>query len=211
MDLVDKLYNNLKKLDLDDSAILSGIKISDNGLQKLADNFGIEISDVKLLFAKLITRLRDEQNRMDEIYINEDYRFSYEKDFLGNVTVRDGITGKEKFLIGSKATNLLIQLTNSEEKNQNILSKYITESVYENNNDDDDDYDEEINSKVGTFNFPWKYNSKNGFGVASYKAISPRKMKIKILYVTDKDGNKIDFSSFENEIEDQAKKIIFKL
>lgn len=55
-------------------------------------------------------------------------RYAFEVDYLGNIVVRDGETGKEKFLSGSNAKNLISKLKMDKKNAQMILGGVLTES-----------------------------------------------------------------------------------
>ena len=137
--ILDRLQEILQKAGVDDDEIRVGVDLTNAGLQKVAARLGIGANEVPMLINSLTTRLRDEdaqserafESRYDS-FMDEDLnadmtdvdstRFGYEKDSAGNVTVRDSQSGKEVYLQGSQATELLNKLSQDPASEQTILA-----------------------------------------------------------------------------------------
>ena len=119
---LDTLQKMLNDADCDDDEIKAGIRLSDAGMQTVAARLGVSPKEIPMLINSLQGKLSDEAERLDVPTISE-ARFSYEKDFLKNVTVRDSKSGKEVFLQGSKAVELLNKLKDAPD-DQVVLRQY---------------------------------------------------------------------------------------
>lgn len=124
--MLERLHNMLGKAKITDDEIVSGVRLNQRGRQKAAAALGISVHEVDLLLNSLKTHLRKVQkwvNEAREILGDGTPRFSHEEDYLGNVTIRDGKTGKEAFLRGSQAAKLLADLKAGGD-DQDVLSRY---------------------------------------------------------------------------------------
>lgn len=121
--LLDRLHDMLRQADVGDDEIVGGLQLTAKGTQKVAAGLGIAGSEVEMMLNSLTAKLRRER----EISEGPE-RFSYEHDYLDNVTVRDGTTGDEKFVRGSKGADLLSKLKKSK-NDQAILRQTVDEAV----------------------------------------------------------------------------------
>lgn len=127
-DLVDRLRRMFHRADMTDEHLDGGARLSHAGTAKAAKALGVKVEDMPLLMASLVQRIRDERRRFDTM--NEDLgspvpRFSFERDALGNVTVRDAVSGDERFVTGTEASALLNRLTGSDiSHRQNVLAAF---------------------------------------------------------------------------------------
>jgi len=202
--IIDRLQDILNKAGVSDDEICASLALTDAGTHKVAAQLGVSASEVPMLIASLTTRLRDDENREEsaiesayESIMNEDdERFGYEKDGMGNVTVRDSQTGKSIYLQGSEATDLLNKLEQDPDAEQSILSglESLMEGGIIDESDDPDDYIREMKQNSGTFNFPWKVGMKHGTGTAKYK-FDGDDMIVHLLSVRDSEGNVMQINS----------------
>jgi 8-oxo-dGTP pyrophosphatase MutT (NUDIX family) len=124
-DLASRLHDAIRSV-ISDDQLLSGVRLTDKGYKKLASKLGVEVREIELLLRSLVTRLRDDAKRYDtmlEELRSDQKRFSYEKDYLNNVTVRDGVTGGKLFLRGTEANALLNRLKGAQD-DQAVLMSY---------------------------------------------------------------------------------------
>jgi hypothetical protein len=137
-------------------------------------------------------------------------RFSAEPDSLGNVTIRDQQTGKEKFIQGSQASEILDKLDGGDP--DQVLAPLME---YANLNAEDDEPDssgfaDEINAEAGSYNFPWDYATKHGTGTVFY-SLKNKRPDFKMVSVRTDAGDDIldtlDSGEYKN-ILGQAKKFI---
>ena len=135
-------------------------------------------------------------------------RFSFERDALNNVTIRDSETGKEKFIRGARATQLLAQLdrVKNNEETQGLLAPLMERAM---NSEGNNDYMAEIEASAGTYNFPWEYGDKHGFATAMYRT-SDVEPVLRLESVRDQDGEEIEHvdSDMHDELIQQAKRFI---
>lgn len=185
-----KMNAMLNKAGFDDAEIARGLRLKRSGMQKLAVRLGVSEQKASDMLDELISKLKDDQERIAENYrfVVEGARYGYERDRLGNVTVRDSHSGEEVFLRGSKATQLLQAVKLGDE--QEILAGYLSETINE-NEAEEDTYMEEIKSDRGSYNFPWVYERMQGTGTADYTGRGDS-FKIKLVSVRDSEGNEIE-------------------
>ncbi|CAM6054458.1 unnamed protein product [Sphagnum tenellum] len=225
--IVDRLQRILQKAGISDDEMRQGIDLTPAGMQKVAARLGMAAHEVPMLLGSLSTRLRDDEKHSEEAYesvyeslMNEDdSRFGYEKDGMGNVTVRDGQTGKEVYLQGSQATDLLKTLSQSPEDEQAILGDLVPlmEAAYRKSvshkkkgkkvieqakpEPPEPDYLDEMKQSHGTFNFMWRSKGQHGSATARY-AFDGHEMHVKILSARDQQGEVIHLDpSMKAELE----------
>lgn len=190
--ILDRLLDVMLKAGVSEDDIRAGIDLTAAGMQKVAARLGIAASEVPMLLGSLSTRLDDEQKHSESAYegIYEDMlsneQFSYEKDGMGDVTVRDARSGKEIYLQGSQATDLLGRLEQDPEDAQAILGS--VQSLME--GDEDTDYVKEMTQDSGTFNFHWSSDGQQGSGTAKYR-FTDRELLVSILSVRDQNGDRM--------------------
>jgi hypothetical protein len=193
---LDKLNTILNKGGCSDHSIIAGVRLTHRGYQKLALQMNVDLETVQFMVNQLMTKLRSEKESMSEDYehfISEDnQRFSMEKDFLGNVTLRDDYSGDEKFLQGSEATEFLNDMGGSDD-DQEIIAHYMQNSVTEEAiyEDDEPTYDDELDNDYGTYNFPWKIGNQHGTGTMEYSG----KGRLKIVSARDDEGDEMELSN----------------
>ena len=196
---LDRLQSLMNKGGVDDQMIKSGMEISRVGYQKLAREMKITAKEAKALHYALITKLRqdDKESDIQETYQeifdeNDNNRYSYERDYIGNMTIRDAETGNEVFLQGEESFDLQDQIEANPDKEQEILADYMDNSLTEDQEDNgDDSYDKEINSDVSSYNFPWKFNDVSGTGTVEYSG-NAEHPKIKLVSIRNMDGDEIE-------------------
>jgi 8-oxo-dGTP pyrophosphatase MutT (NUDIX family) len=128
LDLVDRLRKMVRSAGLSDAHIDGGATLSQAGTHKAAAALGVDPSEMTLLMSALRQRIRDERRQYDTM--NEDMgapmpRYAFEKDAMGNVTVRDTASGDERFVSGTQASALLNRLSGSpQEQRQKVLAAF---------------------------------------------------------------------------------------
>lgn len=125
-DMLDSLHAMLQPI-MSDQDILGGVSLTDAGFQKVAGKFGISADEARMLFNSLKTKIKRNQE-IEEDAIREFkgdplQRYTYEKDYLGNVTIRDAETGAERFIRGPAAKALLKRLE-TDTNTQALLAKF---------------------------------------------------------------------------------------
>lgn len=185
-----KMNAMLNKAGFDDAEIARGLRLKQSGMQKLSARLGVSEQEASQMLDQLINRLRDDAERVAESYrsILEGSRYGYERDRLGNVTVRDSHSGKEIFLRGATAAELLKAVKLGDE--QQILAGYLTETVTEDAGEEDS-YADEIKTDRGSYNFPWSFERQQGTGTAEYTGRGDS-FKINLVSIRDQDGDEID-------------------
>ncbi len=176
---------------LTDDQIVGGVDLSQSGMQKVAARLGVAASDVptlmKSLRSKISRELRDDETKA----LSEDERFSMEPDILGNVTVRDGVSGRSVVLRGDEAAKARMAykrggaaaLRDFLPISETVLAEFQAENG-------DFSFDEEIasTSRGGTFNFPWRAAGRHGFGTARFDRTGT---VTRVLHVSDANGEPI--------------------
>lgn len=191
-DGVDRLRAMLAKAGVTVEQMKSGVRLTERGAQKVAAALGIAAGDVPAMLNSLASQMRRAPALTPVTEVGGP-RFSYEHDYLGNVTVRDSETGKETFLQGSEASRLLQRL-DTERDEQSVLAAYAhlmeTATVMP-LEEDGEDYEEEIKQDWGTFNFPWSLDGRHGTGTAKYRGTGPA-MKLTLVHVRDNRGKEFE-------------------
>lgn len=189
-----KLNRILNAAGFDDAEIGRGIRMKKTGMAKLANKLGVDENEANRILDGLISKLRkvDAANSLEEEYneaMGDDVRYGFEKDRLGNLTVRDGHTGQSVFIRGAEASELINALEVGD--TQTILSRYFEDGLTEDAGFEDETYNEEINNDRGSYNFPWVYGDEQGIGTAEYRG-SGDTFKVRLVYVRDSNGNEFE-------------------
>lgn len=214
-DYVTRLNLFLNRQGYDDDAIRAGLRFRTTGMEKIAKRLGVDAATAAGVLDQLTKELKREANRLQETYYRELYetsRYGYEEDINGNVTIRDGKTGEARFLRGTDASKLLRAVEADDP--QHIIAQYFLDLVGEGVDesvgevDDGDDYIEEIKNDRGSYNFPWKLDGQNGFGVAEYSGRGDT-FKVEIVSLTDAEGDDVELDEPSmTKIKQQAFKFI---
>ncbi len=160
MNNLDQLYAMLKKAGVTDAQIKTGVRLTDAGLRTLCDKFNITEIDAKAMLVQL--RGYDFVTEDNDMKFDTPDRFSYESDVLGNVAVRDSQSGKEIFLQGNEAFDLLYALETYPDKVQDTIGVIFAQPLSETTLDEDDFFGDMKSN--GTFNFVYDGN----FATAKY-------------------------------------------
>ena len=202
---LDHLNSILNKAEIEDHEIIGGIELTHPGYQRLALRMGVDLETLQLMINSLMEKLRKEAHMYEtysQLLDEEDENFSYEKDWLGNVTVRNNETGDEVFLRGSEAAEMLKTLQSGIADEQEILAQYMeSHPITESDDLEDDSYEDELEITRGTYNFPWKTKTAHGTGTASYSGND----NIKLVSIRDEEGDEIEATpELEAELKMQA-------
>lgn len=225
MSLATRLQEILNAARIDDDEIRSGIRLSDDGIAKVAKRLGVSTDEVRSTMHELVDRLRKEHAHDmtdDSIYgvvyeeAASEPRYAYECDFLGNLTVRDANTGDEHYVSGSDSAHILRELEatksgspEEQETLRQVCEEHPRRSLVE---DDEEgagnDLLAEIKNDAGSYNFPWRVGNKHGTGTAAYVA-SSKEFKLKLVSIRDDRGEEISADNqLTNEITRQARDFI---
>jgi hypothetical protein len=134
---LDELQTILNNAGISDDEIISGIAgLKPDAKARVAEQLGVPLQHVDFMINELSTKLshEDEKNYslFSESYLKEQYkklfeeddRFGYQEDALGNVTINDTLTGNSKFIEGTEAQDLLRKLFSNPNNTQKILGNY---------------------------------------------------------------------------------------
>lgn len=215
-----QVHSLLNKADVSDQEIKSGVELTDRGHHIVAGELGVGPKEVDELIGSLVQQLRSDDGAKESLA--EEYRkfmaeagystlpfaltdsadrYSYEKDALGNVTVRDGETGNSKFLRGAQATEMLDRL--STHAPDSVLGTLFEKAM----NPETDTYDNEIAAKSGTYNFPWKLADRHGFGTVFFSEGDP--ITLRLENATDEHGDDVPLDDhLSEELLQQARDFI---
>lgn len=219
-----------------DDEIIQGIQLANSGKQKIAAKFGRSPEDVEALLNTLRQDLttakeRDTDNDLllgdydipeglDHPFdrgttLEADHRFSAEPDYMGNVTIRDAETGKERYIQGSRAAAIRSSLDRGADPDQ-VLAPLMEDADH---HPHQSDFMAEIKARTGMYNFPWKYpgdtepgaeSRQHGFATAEFhSAVDNQRPQLTIVSVTDADGNEVATDeAMHADLLDQAMKFI---
>ena len=184
--LLDRLQRMFANAGVSDDEIKAGVELSPTGTQKAAARLGISPTEVTMLIASLMSRMQKESERLDDSYfrMSESERFSCERDYLNNVTVRDAVSGKEAYLQGSEAAKLLAQLKSNPASEQQVLGGL--EHLME-----DFGFNSEINDGSGSYNMQWKHDGQTGFATVLFSK-NNGKPHLELGSVRDSSGEDVD-------------------
>lgn len=120
----------------------------------------------------------------DEGTMIED-RFSVEPDALGNITIRDQETGKERFLQATDASSVMAQLDRGADPDA-VLSPLMEDF----NQESTVDFADEINAESGSYNFQWTHDASHGTGTVIF-SLKNGQPDFKMASVRDAKGDDI--------------------
>lgn len=231
-DQLDQLHAMLnQEAGLSDQVIRqsSGNLLTRSGLMKIGGRLGLAPPDVQALMNTLVQKLRDDRDdeqeaELNEFSLEEQYRrfvedgsasrhfreaasgrYSYERDSLGSVTVRDDLTGNSKFYQGSEATNILNRLKQPGANTDAVLAPLV--EFAELSHEDDAAKLDALTTPGGTYNFLWKIGSQHGTGTARF-ALVDDEPEIEVMDARDDRGNDIDLHAHYDELLQQARDFI---
>jgi len=184
----DKLHKLLSGI-MSDDEIIAGPRFKESGLTKIATKIGVQPGEVAGLIFDLGQALSAEAAHLDEEGDGE-VRYTWEDDALGNVTVRDCKTGKEKFLNVQAASSLLKTLDGNSAPEQDVLAKLMNESINVAEPDRELPADEMVFG-TSSYNFPWKIDGKVGTGTARFSGVG-QNFKVTVISVRDMEGDPVD-------------------
>ncbi len=171
------LRKMLNGINVTDDHISRGVRLTAAGVGKVAKRFGIETSEVPAMLAAV--------SEMVKTDLTEDMdRFSYEADYMGNLTLRDSETGRDVFLQGDEAFALADKLESHPDQEQIFISQYFDSQPLQ-----------ESDAMVpavpvnkhdgGTFNFPYK----GKFATARYWLDDNKHFQLKVISLRDSQDN----------------------
>jgi hypothetical protein len=141
--------------------------------------------------------------KLDEDGLNESAhaRYTYEDDFLHNVTIRDGKTGDENYFGGSEAMSLMDELEGLQydaPQAQEILGHWMHrmsvqaagQALVEAAGRKQSNFASEIKNETGSYNFPWRIKGKFGTATAAYTG-EDDDFRLKVVDVRDQNGEEM--------------------
>lgn len=172
-----ELHQLLKKANVSDDHISRGVRLTAAGEQKMAERFGIPVSEVPAMLLALTKTL-----------VEDAPRFTYESDYMGNITLRDSKTGESRFIQGDGAFKLSDQLAANPNKEQEIIASYFNTEVLNEGAEED-----AIVTDKGTFNFPYR----GMFATAVYGLDAGGKFRCEVMSLRNSEDEEINLSDDE--------------
>lgn len=176
---LDELHKMLNAINVTDDYISRGVRMSASGTTKIANKFGIQTGDVPAMIDALSKMVREDLTED----ASSDDRFSFEADYMGNLTLRDQQSGEDVYLQGDEAFALSNKLTSHPDKEQLLIAPYFKASLNES-------VEDTAMEKSGTFNFPYK----GKFATASYGLDSSNKFALKVISLRDGQDNDVEIT-----------------
>jgi hypothetical protein len=221
--ILDRLQQMLAKADVSEDEMRAGVRLTDKGRAKAAGRLGVSPEEVDVLLNSLATRMRKGEAAINRAYAEHmgdvteaegEGRYTYEDDYLGNVTVRDIQTGKERFMRGHDAQELLQRLNGGEDE-QEVLGGVMALVEGDENPDmldedgEDPGYEREMkeHSRQGSYNFPWKEGGKRGTATAEYRWMGEN-LKIDVRHIRDSAGEPINDAGLAKRLAEVARGFI---
>jgi hypothetical protein len=157
---LDRLKQLLNGVGADDGMISRGVSLTERGYDKLASSFGVSAEEIKNMISQLKNLLSsDEQN----IHIAEaPNRYSYETDYLNNVTLRDRKTGEIRNLVGHEAFSVLAEIERLGDYQSLVAAYFQNKRLNEfagsvvADQDELHEVDAELGHQSGTMNFQYR-------------------------------------------------------
>lgn len=193
----ERLHGMLTRAGVSDDEIKAGVQLTQAGLHKAAAALGVAPDDVPSLINAIRSKMDQNERRLDDDYAaavaSDSDRFSYEADYLKNVTVRDSRTGKTAFLRGAAASDLMRKLDSQPGNEQQVLAAYapLMEARKLREKREAGGFDDEIAGNGGSYNMPWKIAGQHGFMTVSF-ALQNGKPVLDVVMVRDSEGNEVD-------------------
>ena len=211
MNNVNRLHEILNRARISDDEIRGGVRLSAAGLEKIAARLGTDADEVESLISALVSELRGEHEQA--VTEDPDGRYTYEADFMGNLTIRDNNGGNEHYVGGSEAAHLLVALQQTEADSaaeQALLAQFCQQQSQGLNESEklDEDFSAELKSSAGSYNFPWRVGQQSGTGTAAYRSTGGG-VEVEVVDVRDQRGEEINAnSSLLQAISQQAENFI---
>ncbi len=193
---IGETHEMLKSAGITDAMISRGVRLTTKGMKKLAHRYQCEADDISDL-------LRQVSDTVATAVAEDSERFSFEADFMGNITLRDSKTGREHFLQGDDAFKLEDQLSANPGQQQELIADYFDVTVLaEAETEADMVADAGERQNGGTFNFP--YMGK--FATASFWTDNAG-FHVKVLSLRDSQNEEDKISpEFQKTLDDEAMK-----
>lgn len=194
---LDILRSMLNNVGINDDVISRGVRLTKNGMEKVAKKFNCSIDEVLHMLQALKTDVAQD--------ISEDFdRFTFEPDLMGNLTIRDAETGDEKFLQGQEAFDLEQALNINPDKQQQLIAAHFGNQLNETDGYSKEQSFSELESGTsGTFNFPYK----GKFATARFWEEDDGSFNLEIISLLDSEQNEIEITP---ELEKELKPIAMK-
>ena len=174
---LEELHALLRKANVTDDHLARGVRLTAQGEQKIAKRFGIEVDAVPEMLLALSKHVSA---------ISEDApRYTFERDYLGNITLRDSKTDKSIFVQGDKAFALEDELVANPGKEQEIIAREFGQTVL-----NEADSENAIVSDKGTFNFPYK----GMFATAVYGLDSKGQFQCRVVSLRNSEDEEMDLT-----------------
>jgi hypothetical protein len=177
-----ELRKMLNGVNVTDEHLSRGLRLTAEGTEKVAKRFGIQTSEVP----QMIQACAD----MVAADLKEDSsRFSYEADYMGNLTLRDAESGEEVYLQGDEAFALAGKLEQHPDQEEVLISQYFDHAPLQ-------ESDETVpavparNHDGGTFNFPYR----GKFATARYWTDEGHNFHLKVISLRDSEDNEEDIT-----------------
>lgn len=179
---LEELYNLLRKANVTDKHISRGVRLTTQGEKKIAERFKIPLDTVPDMLLALTKQIG--------AFAEDSPRFTYEKDYLGNLTIRDSKTGKSRFIQGDSAFALDDELSAHPDKEQEIIGKQFGIEILNEGEDE-----EAIVSDKGSFNFPFR----GKFATAVFGLDASGKFRHEVVSLRDEQDNEVELTDSEKD------------
>jgi hypothetical protein len=164
------------------------VRLLPRGIDKLSRKLGVTQDELSRMLADLSRKLKDELKPTglpaDPGICEDDERYSFEADFMGNVTLRDTKTGKTRYLQGDDGQKFLHEIDRVGNNYQPLIQPYFDERLVE--FVEEDVASDEMGNTGGTYNFPFNGN----FACARFWLAGTKPM-VEVVSVVDADGEEL--------------------
>lgn len=197
---LERLYAYLGRV-MSDGEIIARPRLRMSGQEKVAKHMGVSVDQVPALIDSLAAHLQQQVSEADEAEADVLPRYTWDKDALGSVVVRDNDTGEEIFLNVQQASRLMSALDDDHGTEQEALAQAMNEGDVS----CELSADEFGLSASSLFNFPWKLNESSGFATCEYSGFG-KNFSMKLVHVVDQDGEPVQIN--EKAVLEQGKNFI---
>lgn len=187
MDQLDFLRKQLNAASVTDDMISRGVRLTSVGTKKLCSRLGVTEVELQGLLSDLAKQTRDDSPDTglpaSPDILEDANRFSFEADFMGNVTLRDSKTGATHYLQGSDGAKFLHEIDRIGTNYQGLIAPYFGENLLEFAQKKPTLADADTG---GTYNFPFQGN----FAVARFW-LAGNKPMLEVVSVIDAEGEEV--------------------
>lgn len=188
MDKLEAPHQQLNAASVSDDEISRGVRLTSRGVEKLSRKFGVSEDELMGMLRDLAAKVKDDIAPTglpaSPGIMEDNERFAYEADFMGNVTLRDTKTGASRYLQGDDGQKFLHEIERVGTNYQALIAPYFEDALLE--FAQEDVASDEFGNTGGTYNFPFQGN----FACARFWLAGTKPM-VEVVSVVDEHGAEV--------------------